>query len=82
MTGHARILDIYFEAEHYNHNCGCTIPEGWSASVEADMGHGYEQLPKHIGNSPQDIVDGLKADFRRVTASAQVHETVRVNTVV
>lgn len=74
MTGHAKIIDMRFEEEHFNFVCNATIPESYMALVEADFGYGYETMPKVCGHTPQEIVDGLKEDFSKVTASAHIHQ--------
>lgn len=54
-------FELIFEPRHYNRNCGCMIPEAWSAFMYDEDGNSQGKWP--CGSTRKEAEDNVRREY-------------------
>lgn len=64
-----RLIEVIFEPEHWNQNCGCMIPAAWTAHV--DSRDKYTGTVKISGDTREQAIQLAYAEYPRLTGAPE-----------
>ena len=56
-----RLVGVFFNPEHWNANCACTIPESWEAHI--DTGDKFTGIVQIAGDTKEQAFELARAEF-------------------
>ena len=68
----AVLTEITFEPEHYNRNCGCTISEAWTGTIEINDPRNPLGWTQIMGDSREEVIEICKAEGIRIGSEMKI----------